>query len=570
MKSDPITTVTTAKGASFTQVSNVGGIAGSRFYYYRPSEQYSPGQNLTPFIYVYGNKPYNDGSTAWNALTGAGLDTIAEAEHAFIIMVNPVGLNWGKIDIDVYEAVMKYFSFIEGEVPITFYNLQYAIGEGSGATFINNHLTQNAKRLAAVLTFGGEIDTPYPLYALPAYIVSGSQKAIDYYLTTTIGTVRLPNSGRDDELIEYFESLWAAEEAGQKTIHYNTARPVEKVIVNGAGATSLDKALIADCWNSLFRYTSRECLTANTWMWTKNLYNNAEFTLVARPNYEKGNMLVNKVDGIGNGIYEDKESSYWYEFIPKAVQDAMVRGSGEKFPLYVLFHGGAEHGLFDTEFLGLADAAMKENFIIVAPNGTGAEQHLQLIDHMIKKYNADPTRVYCSGFSGGVGNVLTLAAMYPERFAAVMAMSRWSGPFFTDLVKSLPNYNYDLDLPIGFVGNGKETESTNYDNKYVWYDALLLAFEVNEIEAHDGELDFSKYYFWGFPVDNETFNNTATGYPIWKAVKYDENDIPMIYLMHAEAITHNMYVEYGQHIWDWFKQFSRDPKTMKIIYTSAE
>ncbi|MDO4549220.1 MAG: hypothetical protein Q4D04_14100, partial [Clostridia bacterium] len=355
-----------------------------------------------------------------------------------------------------------------------------------------------------------------------------------------------------------------------KTIYVNTANTVEKVIVNSAELTAFDANLIADCWNSLFRYTSRVSLTANTWMWSSSIYNNAEFTLVERPNYEQGGMLVNKVDGIGNGIYEDDESNYWYEFIPAAVQEAIASGSDEKFPLYVLFHGGAEHGLFDAEFLGLADVAMEENFIIVAPNGRGADAHMALIDLMIEKYNADPSRVYCSGFSGGVSNVLSLSAAYPERLAAVMAMSRWSGPFFTDLVEAIPNYDYDLDLPIGFVGNGKETESTNYDNQYVWYDALVLAFDINEIEIYDGELDFSKYYFWGFPVEDETFNNTAVGYPIWKAVKYDENGIPMVHLMHAESITHNMYVEYGAHIWEWFKQFSRDQETMEIIYTPGE
>ena len=100
--------VNPVQGASFTEVTDVGGIEGSSFYLYLPSELYNPAPMLTPVIYVYGDKRYQDIRDAWAALTAAGLDTIAEAEHGAVIMVNSVGNRWAKVDIDVFEAIEAY------------------------------------------------------------------------------------------------------------------------------------------------------------------------------------------------------------------------------------------------------------------------------------------------------------------------------------------------------------------------------------------------------------------------------------------------------------------------------
>ena len=126
----------------FTQVTDVGGIQGSCFYIYIPADLEIPYPIMTPVIYVYGNEPYDDKDTAWAALTATGLDIIADEEKAVIIMVNPVGDTWGRIDIDVYEAIMLYIYYVDGPVPITFHSMQYAIGEGSGATFIGNRVNK--------------------------------------------------------------------------------------------------------------------------------------------------------------------------------------------------------------------------------------------------------------------------------------------------------------------------------------------------------------------------------------------------------------------------------------------
>jgi hypothetical protein len=565
--------VAAVNGASFIQVSNVGGIAGSRFYLYVPSELYSPGPMMTPLIYVYGDKPYKNGSAAWTALTGAGLDVIAEAEHAAVIMVNPVGSGWSRDDIDVYEAIMRYTQFTSGTVKLTWHSMQYAIGEGSGATFINNHLTQHCKRIAAVMTIGGEIGTPYPLYPLPAYIVSGSREAVDFYIDINDGTRILPTSGRIEQVTALYKSYWQTTETGDKTIHVFTANPVKKVIVSKSGAVKLDAALVADCWETLFRYTARPDLITNFFQHTGATYNDAVQTLVARPNYRAAGMQVIKVDGENNGIFESSPNNYWYEFIPRAVQEAMSRSSAEKFPMMLCLHGGGDHPVYEAESIGWSQLCIDHNIIMVSPNPSGATaaqaaKVMELVDYMIDKYPVDTSRIYAAGFSGGARSTLGVSNNFPERFAAVSPMSCVSGPFYTDLLAGLSKYAYDLDLPICVIGQGMETESTNFNGEYVWFDAIQGIYTLNEIPQYPGSLDYTRYPYWGFPIEDEVRHSTATGFAIWQGYKYDANGIPLVSFAHTEGTTHTHYPEYAPILWDWLSRFSRDTVTNRVVYTA--
>ena len=43
----------------------------------------------------------------------------------------------------------------------------------------------------------------------------------------------------------------------------------------------------------------------------------------------------------------------------------------------------------------------------------------------------------------------------------------------------------------------------------------------------------------------------------------------MVAALHSETITHTHYRAYAEIIWDWFKDFSRNPVTKKIHYNPA-
>ncbi|MGC8744398.1 MAG: prolyl oligopeptidase family serine peptidase [Verrucomicrobiia bacterium] len=105
-------------------------------------------------------------------------------------------------------------------------------------------------------------------------------------------------------------------------------------------------------------------------------------------------------------------------------------GSGDKqYPLMVFLHGAGERGnnLDLVEVHGppkLVKQNKKFPFIIVSPQCPENERWnedavMALIDSVIKNYRVDSKRVYLTGLSMGGFGSWTLAAKYPERFAAV-------------------------------------------------------------------------------------------------------------------------------------------------------
>jgi hypothetical protein len=181
----------------YTSLSDFGDIPGSKFYFYGPETR----NELSPYFFVYGDKPYKDLDEAKAVIQASGLDKIAEAEKGVIVLVNPLEKTWGEKDIAVFTAIGNAVGTGRAE-------LQYLIGEGSGATFINNYLSLNCGKLSGALTFGGEIGSPNPspVNPLPVYLVSASKNAVDYYKSLNDQTRIIPSSGR----LSNVQALWAS------------------------------------------------------------------------------------------------------------------------------------------------------------------------------------------------------------------------------------------------------------------------------------------------------------------------------------------------------------------------
>jgi len=120
-----------------------------------------------------------------------------------------------------------------------------------------------------------------------------------------------------------------------------------------------------------------------------------------------------------------------------------VNLSSEKYPLLIALHGGGGNGksmvsLTQGKFNALAD---KEGFIVVYPDGIGKNWNdgrenmppryrahndktddvgfiSALIDSLVRKFNADESRVYVTGMSNGAMMTYRLAAELGEKIAA--------------------------------------------------------------------------------------------------------------------------------------------------------
>lgn len=100
----------------------------------------------------------------------------------------------------------------------------------------------------------------------------------------------------------------------------------------------------------------------------------------------------------------------------------------EKFPLIVFLHGSGERGT-DIEMVKnhspfTYQNLMKTDVAILAPQceeNTWWDTNAiyELIQSIVKNYNADPSRIYLTGLSMGGWGTWKLATEHPELFAAV-------------------------------------------------------------------------------------------------------------------------------------------------------
>lgn len=547
--------------AGYYEVSNVGEIEGSHFYYYAAEERVA---DMTPVIFVYGDLPYADEEAAKATMNELGLIDLADEEGGLIILVNPVGEDWGTVDVDVFDAIEEYIFSDKGANGVvkgtSRYNLQYVLGEGSGATFINNYLSDDCQRIAGVLTVGGDIEDHKALYPLPAYLVSASEEAVEFYLDCNDNTDILADSGRLSEIIEQRKSYWEAEEAEDRTTYVFTITPVRKVIVSKTEADALNQEIIEDAWQSLFRWTAR-----NTVVNPKAVYSDFKDTsLVERPNFEAAGVEITKVDAAT--IHESLNGEL-VVYLPKAAQETMENESGETYPVLIVFPPNDER--LEIESQGWGQVGIDNDIILVTASAREPELGAAILDYLIDQYPVDESRIYAAGFSGGSHCVMYIAEGIPERFAAITVMDVFDGPHFPDLAAAAPYYDYDIDLPIAIVANSRGTESSNYDGHYNWFDAVQQIYSINEIPQYEDELDFSVYPFWGFPLADQITIEPPTGLAISKGVSYDTDGVPMFCAVTAE-LEHRHYVEYGKVLWNYMKQFSRETETHEIIYTPAE
>ena len=138
------------------------------------------------------------------------------------------------------------------------------------------------------------------------------------------------------------------------------------------------------------------------------------------------------------------------------------------WPLILYLHGGSLRG-DDVErlrTLGLPHRLQRDQkfqFVVVAPLcpageiWTDADVLAQLLDEVIPRYRIDNKRVYVTGHSMGGRGALYVAYKYPERFAAVVAMSPLSP--VAAWAKRLG------DVPLWIIYGEKDTSAPIKDSK---------------------------------------------------------------------------------------------------------
>lgn len=121
--------------------------------------------------------------------------------------------------------------------------------------------------------------------------------------------------------------------------------------------------------------------------------------------------------------------------------------SGKEWPLILFLHGSGESGS-DLELVKkngppkIVETKRDFPFIVVSPQsprrGWNPDALAALLDEIIVNYQVDRDRIYLTGLSMGGYGTWTLAAAYPEKFAAIAPICGGGSPEDAARLKDLP------------------------------------------------------------------------------------------------------------------------------------
>ena len=523
------------------------------FYLYSPSDPHDfdlmSGQ-LNAVIFVYPDQPFASQEEAYARLEELGLIDIAESAPAYIICPNPLnGESYTQDDLNVYYESQIYlaggkiisFTPPAGEYERrTYNNLQYIVAEGSGATFVHNVLSQNASRIASILTFGGEMDEGLDQgLALPAYLVSPSQTAVDYYKAVN-GTDSEPEAGR-----------------------FVNSSYTEKQVIVKDGSSRFDAATIAKAWGTLLSRITRAPMQSDV---VANTFDMSEWVLMSWPNYSELGLTLKE-----HTYPYDGKDYVVYDYIPDSYT------GDEAVPLVVLLHGFSEDPLCPAATCGWADVAAEEGFILVAPDylndieskGIAVDCVMQIVKETLETYNIDRSRVYLTGFSMGGMNTFFTSYLNTETFAAIAPMAG-----FPAIAETIDTGAEEYDLPTFFLtGLADDKNVSFYEDGTIGVNAMggntaAAALRFNGIEV--GEPDYSLNP-WGYQADDsDSF--------IRQGIRYDVSDFyangytnPMVRLVGVENVAHACSNVYASLAWDYISRFARgeDGSVVELVSGSG-
>ncbi len=592
-------------------------------YAYTPSETYDPITSMMQVLYVYPDTPLEDMDDAWTTLKESGLYDLAEEKQAVVFYINPVdGEAYSEAD---YEQVLNLSMALSGNevdfdyaFPYNSFILKklFVIGEGSGADFVCNYLTNDifSGMVAAEVLIDGESAPAETNYAIPAYLINCS-----------------------DEVIAFYESINetdAEDTLGDAEVYYNSSYVMDsgytpkRVIVAQSDADSLDSEIVQTVWDDLLQRVWNDILLENYFI------EGVEGGVVTdRPVAEELDLTFLEFSG------EDAEGTTqtrWYEWVPNEVFETMENGTDETYPLIVVMHGGNDHEIYEAESNGWVQLAGEERLIVVAmkdidrwgmpPESSdtrlGKENSDFIRDVICEKYPVDMSRIYIAGFSGGAFVTADTAAAAPDLFAAAAPIAypgdgdmqifpydvygsdpdQYDMPIFyacgrQDHGNTMPNptdSEADRVMSAQLFFNQVMTFNEMYDQlidlvdfDYDWYPGENDAQtdrETGEVtggyDFWDGtassyiaqNLDFEAYPFYGFdilslPNTTQDIQSTGEGIEYERNIYYNEEGWPMIEHLVMGDMGHNHYNRYARIIWDdLFSHYSRDPETGVLYY----
>ena len=503
-----------------------------------------------PAFYIFPDQKLDE-KAALNLAKELKLPEIAAEWGGRISVVNPVADKWQASDVQVFKDLLNRGG---GATNVK------VIGIGNGASFINQHLaaTDLTGVIAGLVSIGG---APGKFCALPVPAYIGGKNAV-----------------------KVAKPYQAASDAAP-------ADPLQKVVVNSDKKATVAE-LFAQAWDEVLSANYRYNNLYRTFYMSRGIDNPEgvkNYELVSIPRFDKLGIQRNVVeypvvDMNARGRSDNPDKYLWYEYIP---EQAMEAADGT-VPLVVMLHGHGNDPRTQSETAGFVELAAEEGFMVVEMEWQGGNGYLAMgldgieavLSVIMQKYpQIDASRIYCEGLSAGAMTSSMLGVRKSHLFAAVAGHS---GGIFSG--NGLGYYAYGSEplmneaiqkrgfVEVGYCSVvGTHDDTIRYLTPENWkgnpyLNAWRIYQTINDMEVV-GDLDFSVDPTFGFALQDRQQIHTGKGEDI--TIEFGQlykGDKPMIRLMVINNYGHWNFKPAARLMWDFFKQFSRDKETKKLIY----
>ena len=499
--------------------------------------------NFTPIFFIYPDGKL-DQAGAEQLLESLDIQPLLDANYGTAVVVNPIG---DKYDAQAdFDAFVQLFNQFRGPG-----NLKL-VGFGAGATFVNQVLAPKAGgQVAGILSVGGKAGKSVDPAGVPAYVAGkGAAKVAKPY---------------------------------QAAIAAHADEPLLKVVVDPASSPL--KEVFADAWKQVMGRNYRYNNYGHTHYEGSPFGQYGSFELEPYLDCESlgiQRIMVEQPTGFGPQAKEGPKQ-LWYEYWPVE----LLTGAPEhSVPVMVLLHGNMNDPRPQAETSGFIQVAAQDRFFVVEMEWQGTPNY-QAMGHdgiesvlyqLFAKYpQLDPSRVYAEGLSAGSITATALGIKKSHIFAAVGGHSGgiFSGPFkgytaFDILWAEATQKRGAVEMPycsvLGTADNvvpyikPDNWKNNNYLNAWNAYE------QMNGMEIVS-EIDFSADPVFGQKLqDRETIvTNKDDGIVIETGQLY-KGKVPMIKIVAVMDYGHWNFQPTARIMWDYFKQFRRDPETKKLIY----
>jgi len=235
-------------------------------------------------------------------------------------------------------------------------------------------------------------------------------------------------------------------------------------------------------------------------------------------------------------------------------------------PLVLGFHGGGDSSMYFTFVAGWYEVAHRYGFLFVSLENhqdVPAEEVMQLLDGLKKRYRIDEHRIYGTGFSMGSGKTWDMFQEYPGVFAGLAPASALfpvrNNPFGKSLEDGL---NTDVPVPIFYSGGEKSPLPELPFQAETGLERIQYATEVNRcVKKFDiSYADKEKWEdpIWGVPGDRieKIYDESRDSY--LTIHYYDSEDgVCRTALASISGQGHELRHHTCENAWKFLSQFTR-------------